>query len=224
MRSAAARLTSSRQHSSAVRFGGRGILNDGSRRPAGVRRAHRPLPQGCPRAPTSCSVKSPIRTGCHRVWKWNVTGSGTRARRSCKHSDIVLRHEAALLVSAALLGPHRARARPGDDQPGVLAARSADLPVRHRQLRDPVLPNTRRASSSAASRCCSPRRSASRSSRAWPRIFRTTTSTSSRSGSAPSSTPTASAIRSSCRTRCSRISAAAKRSASCRRCGPTSSG
>ena len=36
------------------------------------------------------------------------------------------------------------------------------------------------------------------------------------------STPTASGTRWSCRTRSSRISAAARRSASCRRCGPTS--
>ena len=103
---------------------------------------------------------------------------GYAVRRWCKHSGIVPDHDAALLVPAQLLAAHRARARSRHDQPGLLAARSADLPVRHRQLRDAVRRVHDRASSSAASRCCSRPRSAWRSSRAWRRTSRTTTSTS----------------------------------------------
>ena len=147
------------------------------------------------------------------------------ARRNSSHHNTVARivlYEAALRLPAALLGPGGAGARAGHHQPGLLAARSADLPPRDRRVRH-ALPGVHdRRSSSAASACCSAPRSASRSSRASPRTSRTTSSTSSRSGSARSSTPTASATRSSCPTRCSRTSGAARRSASCRRCAPTS--
>ena len=104
-------------------------------------------------------------------------------------------YEAARLVPAPALAAGGAGARAGRDQPDLLAARPADLPLRHRRVRDPLLRSTRPASSSAASACCWRRRSASPSCRAWPRTSRTTSSTSSPSGSARSSTPTASATR-----------------------------
>ena len=123
-----------------------------------------------------------------------------------------------------LLAVRPARALPGGDQPGLLAARSADLPARHRRVRDAVRRVHHASSSSAASRCCWAWPSAWRSCRASRRTSRTTSSTSSCSASAPSSTPTASATRSRCPSRRSRTSAAARRSASCRRCAPTPSG
>ena len=66
-------------------------------------------------------------------------------------------------------------------QPGLLAARSADLPLRHRQIRHAPRPvHDRRVLPGCGP--AAPRPSAWRSSRAWPRTSRTTTSTSSRSG------------------------------------------
>ena len=131
-------------------------------------------------------------------------------------------HEAIAVVPATPLEARPLRAAPRDDQPGLLAARSADLPSRHRRVRDPlprvhdrrVLPRRQPAARA--------RPSAWRSSRAWRRTSRTTSSTSSRSASAPSSTPTGSGIRSSSPTRSSRTSGAARRWASSRRSAPTS--
>src|SRR6185295_17501795 len=51
----------------------------------------------------------------------------------CPHAD-----EAALRLSERVLAAGRARARAGGDQPDLLAPRSADLPPRHRRLRDEI--------------------------------------------------------------------------------------
>ena len=68
--------------------------------------------------------------------------SGRGARRRLGRRERLYRtghhHEAARLLSQDLLAPGRARARAGHDQPGLLAARPADLPARHRRVRDPV--------------------------------------------------------------------------------------
>ena len=105
-------------------------------------------------------------------------------------------YEAARLVSEAALAPGGAGAGAGRHQPDLLAARPADLPLRHRRVRDAVL--------RVHHRRVLPRRqpAAGGGGRAWPscraspRTSRTTSSTSSPSGSARRSTPTAS------RTRC----------------------
>src|SRR3954466_3263915 len=60
--------------------------------------------------------------------------SGTRSRRH----ELACPDANPLPLSEALLASRRPRALPGGGQSGLLAARSADLPARHRQLRHPV--------------------------------------------------------------------------------------